>query len=95
MSTFSRKPVLDDASPRQNPWGATGDEDDTYLLICSRGKRCSGCGRVTKNMYLEADVCPDCYREAHGIESPAIARVQEQQARQRGYCACGEDGEAD
>lgn len=96
MGYGSRLPTSNDI-PRgeSNPWGPGELEDDFLLLVSRTGARCSGCSRVTKKRFLEDGLCPDCYKNKNGKESPAIGRERRQYFYDNIGCASGEDGEAD
>lgn len=49
------------------PYG--GDEicDDVALILNALGKRCAGCGRVTRNEFLRDDKCPVCLGTASQV----------------------------
>lgn len=80
--------------PRCNPWGGHSDVlDDTALLLNEIAKRCTKCQRVIVNKHLrKKDDKPYCLNCA-GPEAPLF--FEEEPAKQRVCCACGEDGDAD
>lgn len=96
MGFGSRQPNFNDLPVNSaNPWGGNELADDTCLLLNGVAARCADCHRVTRNCFLENGLCPDCYKEKHGKESPAIERERTKRLHQNVGCAGGEDGEAD
>lgn len=77
MGYLTRTPTSNDldSQGQRSPWG--GDEllDDTALLLGGLGKRCTGCKRITRNQFLENDLCPDC-RKKPGDEIPDIFKPE-------------------
>jgi len=74
------------------PYGGQGEDlDDVALLLNDLAKRCAGCNKPTKNMYLKDDKCPVCRGTA--TQEPGRPDYGTNGGRQcdviSGPCSCG------